>query len=469
MDRNELLTMRIRDAAELMRTGALSVREVTEFYLGRIRELDGEIHAFITVDEEGAMARAEALDACPLSERYGRLFGVPVSVKDNILTAGLRTTAGSAFLKDYIPPENAEVTAKLLQEGAVILGKTNLDEFGMGSATRNPVYGNTRHPRDPEKSPGGSSGGAAAACGAGMCMVSIGTDTGGSVRQPAACCGLYGIKPTYGAVSRYGLIAYASSMDQAGVIGRNPEDLLLVLSVIAGKDNKDATTIPLPDDYLHVRNSLSGIRVGVPEEFLKEDISDETRHALSVFEDFLRSEGAEVSHFRFTDISLFVPVYYMLACSEASSNLGRYDGIRYGTNRSTSSELRKMYQDNRTAGFSDEVRKRIMMGTYILSEENYSDLYLKAIRARRLIRHSYAKTFERYDLLLSPCIRGGAIQMTDPVIYDDDIFTIGANLSGLPACALPVGASSVQLTAKHMNEGVLLSAALKYGNGGADR
>ena len=468
MEMQMLLSMRVEHAADLMKKGELSVREVTSYFLERIRETDGKMHAFITVDADGAMARAAALDACPVSERKGRLFGVPMSVKDNILTSGIRTTAGSAFLKDFVPQVNAEVTARLLREGAVILGKTNLDEFGMGSATRNEIYGYTVNPRDPKRSPGGSSGGAAAAVGAGLCMVSIGTDTGGSVRQPAACCGLYGLKPSYGAVSRYGLIAYASSMDQAGIIGRYPEDLQLVLSVISGKDEKDATSLPLPEEYLK-ESPLSGCKVGVPEEFLKENISSEVRNAVIVFEDFLRSEGAEVTHFSFTDISLFVPVYYMLACCEASSNLGRYDGIRYGTNCSTSEELRKMYQENRTAGFSDEVRKRILMGTYMLSEENYTDLYLKAMKARKLIRRAYAQAFKRFDLLLSPCIRGKAPYLTDPVIYDDDIFTVGANLAELPACAVPVGGTSVQLTGNRMMDGLVLSAASGFSKGGAEK
>ena len=468
MEIKEVAALKIREAADLMKNGIVSVHDLTAYFLERIRKQDEQIHAFITVDEAGALARADALDVCPLSERKGRLFGIPVSIKDNILTKGLRTTAGSAFLKDFIPQVNAEVTSRLLQEGAVILGKTNLDEFGMGSACRNKVYGNTVNPRDPERSPGGSSGGAAAALGAEMCMASIGTDTGGSVRQPAAYCGLYGMKPSYGAVSRYGLIAYASSMDQAGVLAKDPEDLKLILSVISGKDEKDATSLTLPEAYPEL-HTLSGLRVGIPEEFLHEDISSEVRRALAVSEEYLRSEGAVVKHFQFTDISLFVPVYYMLACSEASSNLGRYDGIRYGMNSGSSEELRQMYKKNRTAGFSDEVRKRILMGTYILSEENYTDLYLKAMKARRMIRQSYEKAFREFDLLLSPCVRGEALRLNEPVIYDDDIFTVGANLAGLPACTVPVGSSSIQLTGNHMKDGLVLSAALQFKSGGAGK
>lgn len=453
--------MSAAEAAELMRSGALSARKVTAFFLERIRERNEHIRAFITVDEAGAMKCAEALDACPVEKRKGRLFGVPVSVKDNILTRGLRTTAGSAFLQDFIPPDDAEAVARIRKEGAVILGKTNLDEFGMGSATRNPVFGNTVNPLDDQRSPGGSSGGAAASVSGGMCMLALGTDTGGSVRQPAAYCGLYGIKPTYGAVSRYGLIAYASSMDQIGVIGKYPEDLRLALSVISGRDEKDDTSLPVPEDCLD-QAELSGLRIGIPMEFLKEEISDENRRAVSDFADFLKGEGAEAGLFHLMDTSLFIPVYYLLACSEASSNLGRYDGIRYGKDQAVSENLGGLYRENRTSGFSGEVRTRILTGTYMLSEENYEDLYLKAEKARKLIRNAYDQAFQSYDLLLTPCVPGEAPLLTGPSVYSDDLFTVGANLAGLPAIALPLGKASVQLTGPRMKEGKLLSAAFCY-------
>ena len=488
MDMNNYLQMDIPALSGAMRRGELSVLELTAHFLNVIEKEDPEIHAFITVDREGALRRARELDGQPVSERRGRLYGIPVSVKDNLLTRGLRTTAGSAFLRDYVPATDAEAVKRLREEGAVILGKTNLDEFGMGSKTENPVYGSTVNPGDPERSPGGSSGGAAAALASGMCLLSFGTDTGGSVRQPAAYCGMFGIKPTYGAVSRNGLVAYASSMDTVGVIARNAADAALALSVIAGEDPKDSTSVPLPADYAlmtvpgnqgektvpddhadmtfsgkALKDSLQGLSVGIPEEFLSaEPLSDESRAAVSSFAAFLTEYGASVTYVHLPETELLVPVYYMLASCEASSNLGRYDGIRYGTDLGTQGPLSDVYLGNRTAGFSPEVRRRILAGTYILSEEHYTELYLRAERARARIRRAYRKALSSCDILLCPVVRGKAPLLSGKAPYDDDLFTVGANLAGLPACAVPVGPSSVQLVGRPMAEGTLLSAAGVY-------
>ena len=463
MDIEKILETDIPAISEAVKRGELSAVGLTSHFLRVIREKDPEIRAFITVDEEGALARARELDAMPLSERKGRLFGIPVSVKDNLLTKGLRTTAGSALLADYVPLTDAEAVKRLREEGAVILGKTNLDEFGMGSKTENPVYGSTVDPRDPLRSPGGSSGGAAAALSSGMCLLSLGTDTGGSVRQPAAYCGVFGIKPTYGAVSRDGLISYASSMDQVGVLARTSAEAELALRVISGKDPKDSTSVPVPETYLRGRASLQGLSVGIPEEFMNaEPLSEGSEQAVRSFAAFLTEQGASVSAIRLPETDLLVPVYYMLTCCEASSNLGRYDGIRYGSDLSEDGTLSDLYRRNRTAGFSDEVRRRILAGTYILSEEHYTELYLRAERARRLIRRAYEEALSSCDILLSPVVRGAAPLLNERAPYDDDLFTVGANLAGLPACTVPVGDSSVQLTGRRMEEGTLLSAAGFY-------
>ena len=482
MNISELTSMSIDEMSGRMRQGTLSVQEVLSCFLHEIRERNPALHAFITVDEDTVMAEAGRLDALPLPERNGKLFGIPVSVKDNILTKGLRTTAGSAFLRSYVPDWDAEAVRKLRAAGAVIIGKTNLDEFGMGSKTENRVYGDAVHPRDPFRSPGGSSGGAAVSVSAGMCMAALGSDTGGSIRQPAAYCGLVGLKPSYGAVSRSGLISYASSMDQIGVLGRKAADVRTVLSVILGRDEKDDTSVSLPsaamEDFrkedeagLSVSpGSFRDLRVGIPVNLLEHTgISEKMAGAVKSFAEFLEEKGASVQRFLLPDTDLFVPVYYILACCEASSNLGRYDGIRYGTDQGIREPLTELYRVNRTAGFSEEVRRRILMGTYMLSEEHYTDLYVKAERVRERIVKAYEEAFRSYDLLLSPVVPGEAPLLRENSRYEDDLFTVGANLAGLPALSLPYRDVSVQLTGNRYSEGLLLRVLEAYERTGGAR
>ena len=435
--------------------GDLSARDVCARCLERIAAVDGRLHAFTTVLEDAALARAGEVDAHRGAWRDRPLLGVPVAVKDIICTRGAPTTAGSRILADYRPPYDATVVTRLLDAGAVIVGKTNCDEFAMGSSTEHSAYGPTRNPWATDRIPGGSSGGAAAAVAAALTPVSIATDTGGSIRQPAAFCGAVGLKPTYGRVSRYGLLAFASSLDQIGPLTRTVEDAAAVLQVLAGPDPRDATTAaePAPDMAGVFPGRVSGTRIGVPRAALADGVDAEVRDAFNAALALLAGRGAEVCDVDLPHMQYAVPVYYLVAPAEASSNLARYDGVRYGHRAAlhgAAAGVPEMYARTRSEGFGAEVKRRIMLGTYALSAGYYDAYYVQAQRVRSLIRSDYDDAFASVDAIAMPTTPTPAFRIgeriDDPLaMYLGDVFTVSANLTGLPAISLPAGLTRARL------------------------
>ena len=465
-------------ASEIRRAiaaGRASAADVCEAALERIRALDGQIGAFRTVDADGARSRAAELDRRRSELSALPLLGVPVAVKDNICTRALRTTASSRILESYVPAYDAAVIERLEAAGAVIVGKTNCDEFAMGSSTENSAYGPTRNPWKLDRIPGGSSGGSAAAVAARMVPLALGSDTGGSIRQPAALCGVVGLKPTYGRVSRYGLLAFASSLDQIGPLATTVEDAALTLSVIAGHDSRDATAsrAPVPEFSTETSgDSLKGVRVGIPRDVVGEGIEAGVRAAFDQAIAALAERGATLVDIELPHSRHAIPVYYLIATAEASSNLARYDGVRYGM-RAPSDTLIAMYEKTRGSGFGAEVKRRIMLGTYVLSAGYYDAYYLKAQQVRTLINGDYEAAFERVELVAMPTSPTAAFPIgertADPVqMYLADVFTVGANLAGLPAISVPCGFTAeglpvgLQLTARRMDEPTALRAAAVY-------
>ena len=455
--------------------GRASAADVCEAALERISALDPQIAAFRTVDADRARSRAAELDR-RRSELSGLpLLGVPVAVKDNICTRALRTTASSRILESYLPPYDAAVIERLEAAGAVVVGKTNCDEFAMGSSTENSAFGPTRNPWKLDRIPGGSSGGSAAAVAARIVPLALGSDTGGSIRQPAALCGVVGLKPTYGRVSRYGLLAFASSLDQIGPIATTVEDAALALSVIAGHDSRDATAsrAPVPEFSTETSgDSLKGVRVGIPRDVVGEGIEAGVRAAFDQAIAALAERGATLVDIALPHSRHAIPVYYLIATAEASSNLARYDGVRYGM-RAPADTLIAMYEKTRGSGFGAEVKRRIMLGTYVLSAGYYDAYYLKAQQVRTLINGDYDTAFERVDLVAMPTSPTGAFPIgertADPVqMYLADVFTVSANLAGLPAISIPCGFTAdglpvgLQLTARRMDEPAALRAAAAY-------
>ena len=454
----------IRDAIAARQ---LSAAEVCRDALNRIARLDPAIHAFLHVDTDGAMARAERLDRDTPAD--APLLGVPIAVKDNICTRSMRTTAGSRLLETYVPPYSAAVIERLERAGAVIVGKTNCDEFAMGSSTEHSAFGPTRNPWAADRSPGGSSGGSAAAVAAGLVPLALGSDTGGSIRQPAALCGVLGLKPTYGRVSRYGLIAFGSSLDQIGPFAGSVTDLACLFEAIAGPDPRDATSAPAPvDNYsAAVNQDVAGLRVGVPEHLLTEGVEPGVRAAFDSAVRELQQAGAQITDVQLPHASLAIPVYYLVANAEASSNLARYDGVRYGT-RADAQTVADVYYHSR-ARFGAEVKRRIMIGTFVLSAGYYDAYYRKAQQVRALIRREYDEVFRRVDTVAVPTSPTVAFRIgertADPLqMYLSDVFTVAANLAGLPAISIPCGLSEglpvgLQLTARAFDETTLLRAA----------
>ena len=467
------------DIRRAVASGRTSAAEVCDAALERIDAADGRIGAFRTVDAARARARAAEIDRRRSDLSGLPLLGVPVAVKDNMCTRGLRTTAGSRILETYEPPYDAAVVERLEAAGAVIVGKTNLDEFAMGSSTENSAFGVTRNPWDTRRVPGGSSGGSAAAVAARMVPLALGSDTGGSIRQPAAMCGVVGLKPTYGRVSRYGLLAFASSLDQIGPIATSIEDAALALAVLSGHDVRDATcsAAPVPDFTSEAQlESLQGVRIGVPRSLLEAGGSAAMdAGVLSAFEaalGALAARGAALVDIELPHSRYAIPVYYLIATAEASSNLARYDGVRYGR-REAADGLAEMYERTRGTGFGAEVKRRIMLGTYALSAGYYDAYYLKAQQVRTLIARDYERAFERADLVAMPTSPTPAFPLgertSDPVqMYLADVFTVGANLAGLPAVTVPCGFTGerlpvgLQLTGRPFEEGLALRAGGVY-------
>jgi aspartyl-tRNA(Asn)/glutamyl-tRNA(Gln) amidotransferase subunit A len=461
-----------REIRDAVRRRELTAEEVCRSALERIARLEPSLHAFITVAADEALEQARRVDARPDLDQLP-LAGVPVAVKDNICTRQLRTTAGSRMLSEFVPPYDATVVARLRSAGAVVIGKTNCDEFAMGSSTEHSAFGPSRNPWDTTRAPGGSSGGSAVAVAAGMTPVALGSDTGGSVRQPAAFCGLVGLKPTWGAVSRYGLVAFASSLDQIGPFARTVYDAALLLSVVAGADPADATAAPrAPRDYTAglAGSHVKGLRVGVPRDVLGQGVDAEVLRAFDDSLGALRSLGASIVDVALPHARYGIPTYYLVATAEASANLARYDGVRYGHRAADASTVSEMYERTRGAGFGAEVKRRIMLGTYALSAGYYDAYYLKALQVRTLIRRDYDEAFARADVVAMPTTPGPAFRLgerlDDPLqMYLADVFTVGAPLAGLPAISIPGGATSdglplgLQLVGGMFDEETLLRAA----------
>ncbi len=435
-----------RAIAAAVRDGSLRARAVADYYLARVERHDPAVHAFLHVDPAAVRAEADAVDARIASgDKSGALLGVPVAVKDNLCTLGQPTTCASKILAGYVPPYDATVVARLRAAGAIVLGKTNLDEFAMGASTENSGFGPSRNPHDLKRVPGGSSGGSAAAVAAGLAPLALGSDTGGSVRQPAALCGLVGLRPTYGAVSRYGLVAFASSLDQVGPLALNVDDCTLLMEVIGGHDERDSTSRPGPFRGPAAGDALTGLRIGIPAEYHADGLDPEVRAAVARVEQLAVAAGARLVPVSLPLTQYAIPTYYLVVTSEASSNLARLDGVRYGPRREAG-DLNHMYGATRGSGFGDEVKRRIMLGTYALSAGYFDAYYKKALQVRQCIGREFAQAFGQCDVLLGPTTPTPAFPLgeksSDPVqMYLCDVFTAPAPLAGLPALSFPCGSS----------------------------
>ena len=451
-----------------------TARAIAESSLDAAEKLNETLNAFLQIDRDGALARAEEIDASE-EVRSAALAGVPLAVKDNICVRGLQASCGSRILGPYHPPYSATAIERLQKAGAVIVGKTNCDEFAMGSSNENSAFGPVKNPWDTARVPGGSSGGSAAAVAAGIVPAALGSETGGSVRQPASFCGIVGLKPTYGRISRYGLVAFASSLDQIGIFGRKARDVASVLGVVAGRDPYDATTadVPVPDYVSVLTGDVKGARVGFPRELFGEGLDEEVRAAVLKTIEAYRDLGAEIVELELPHAKYCIAVYYILATAEASSNLARYDGVRYGFRAEEAKDLRHMYRATRDEGFGAEVKRRIMLGTYVLSSGYYDAYYRKAQQARTLIKHDFLRAFERCDAVLTPTTPTPAFligeKAGDPLaMYLNDIYTCTANLAGIPGINVPCALSSeglpvgFQLLGPHWGEATLLRLADAY-------
>jgi len=470
-----LASLAVHDAGDKLRKREISSVELTDAVFERIAATDGQIHAYLTLDREAALDQARRADArLRAQDGASPLLGIPIALKDNFLTQGLRTTAGSRILAEFVPPYDASTVQRLRLAGAVIVGKTNLDEFAMGSSAENSAFFPTRNPWNLKRIPGGSSGGSAAAVAADQCLAALGTDTGGSIRQPAACCGVVGLKPTYGRVSRYGIIAFASSMDQVGPMTKDVRDSALLLQVLAGRDPADSTSAnrPVPDYAAALTGAIKGIRVGVPKEYFVSGMQPEVEKAVRDGIHELEKQGAVILDISLPHTEYAVAVYYIVATAEASSNLARYDGMRYGY-RAGAKDLIETYMITRDEGFGAEVKRRIMLGTYALSAGYYDAYYSKAQRVRALIKRDFDEAFQSCDLIVTPTAPTTAFKLgektQDPLqMYLSDIYTISINLAGLPAVSLPCGFDpegmpiGMQIIGEHYDEATILRVAHHY-------
>lgn len=465
----------IASLSDALHSKRISARELTTHFLDRIRQFDDELNAFVTLTEEQALASADAADARIAAGMATRLTGIPIAHKDIFCTAGVKTSCGSRMLDNFISPYDATVVAKLADAGVVMLGKTNMDEFAMGSSNETSFYGAVQNPWRAGFVPGGSSGGSAAAVAARLCPAATGTDTGGSIRQPAALSGITGFKPTYGRASRYGMIAFASSLDQAGSLTQTAEDAAIMLEAMCGFDERDSTSLnePAPDLLSNLGNSISGLKIGVPENFFDDGLDANNARAVRAALKEFEMLGASLHSISLDNISLSVPAYYVVAPAEASSNLARFDGVRFGyRSDSEPTDLSEFYMRNRGEGFGAEVQRRILTGTYVLSAGYFDAYYLQAQKVRRLISDDFASAFKEVDIIAGPTTPTPAFAIgqktSDPVqMYLNDIYTIGANLAGLPAMSIPCGfvdelPVGLQLIGPHLAEGKLLQAAHQY-------
>ncbi|MEK5078311.1 Asp-tRNA(Asn)/Glu-tRNA(Gln) amidotransferase subunit GatA [Solibacillus sp. FSL W7-1436] len=458
---------------ESLKSGELTIADLTKEAFDRIEKLDGDVQAFLALNKEQATAKAAELDQVPFEER-GPLFGMPIGVKDNIVTEGLETTCASKILEGFMPIYDATIVKKLRDAGMVTVGKLNMDEFAMGSSNENSAYKTTKNPWNLSHVPGGSSGASAAAVAAGEVPFSLGSDTGGSIRQPAAYCGVVGMKPTYGRVSRFGLVAFASSLDQIGPITRNVKDNALLLEAIAGVDEMDSTSadVPVPNYAAALDGNIKGLKIAVPKEFLGEGVGEAARQSVLDALEVLKGLGATVEEVSLPHSKYALAAYYILSSSEASSNLSRFDGIRYGYRSENAKNLLELYKQSRAEGFGDEVKRRIMLGTYSLSAGTYDAYYKKAQQARTLIKADYDKVFENYDVIIGPTAPTPAFaigaNIDDPMtMYANDILTIPINLAGVPAISVPCGFENglplgLQIIGKHFDEETLYRVAHAY-------
>ena len=445
-----ILDLTALELGKKIKAGEITSPQATEAVIKQIKAVEEQVHSYVTLDEEGAMKRAKEVQAqIEAGTLTGPLAGVPAAIKDNMCTKDMRTTCSSKILENFVPTYTAEAVLNLEKAGAVILGKTNMDEFAMGSTTETSAYGVTRNPWNTEHVPGGSSGGSCAAVAANECFYALGSDTGGSIRQPSSFCGVTGIKPTYGTVSRYGLIAYGSSLDQIGPVAKDVSDCAAILEAISSHDLKDSTSMARTDcDFTSaLKDDVKGMKIGIPSSYFGEGLDEEVRAAILKAADILKEKGAIVETFDLGLVDYAIPAYYVIASAEASSNLSRFDGIKYGYRTKEYEGLHNMYKKTRSEGFGPEVKRRIMLGSFVLSSGYYDAYYLKALRTKALIKKEFDKAFAKYDLILAPASPDTApklgASLSDPLkMYLGDIYTISVNLAGLPGMTVPCGMDS---------------------------
>ncbi len=476
MVNRDILDYTAVELSEKIKKGEFRVTDAVEAVFGQIAGTEEELHCYVTLEKDRALARAarvqEQIDAGALT---GPLAGVPFAVKDNLCTQGMRTTCSSKMLENFVPAYSAEAVLKLEEAGAVIIGKTNMDEFAMGSTTETSYFGVTRNPRNTAHVPGGSSGGSAAAVAARECFAALGSDTGGSIRQPASYCGVVGMKPTYGTVSRYGLVAYGSSLDQIGPLTKDVRDCAVILETIASHDEKDSTSMRRTDtDFSSaLKEDVKGLRIGIPKDYLGRGLDPEVKSAVLAAAEVFREKGAVVEEFDLSLAEYAIPAYYTIAAAEASSNLERFDGIKYGYRAPETDELHLLYKRTRSQGFGPEVKRRIMLGSFVLSSGYYDAYYLKALRVKALIKKAFDQAFAKYDVILGPVAPTTAPKLgeslSDPLkMYLGDIYTISVNLAGLPGISIPCGEDAgglpvgLQLIGDCFREKTLIQAAYTY-------
>ena len=471
----DLFSLTVNELSGMLAKGETTSKALTESVLGRIKAVDGKVQAYITVTGNAALAQADQADRDRKAGKTSPVLGIPIAIKDNMCTAGTKTTCASKILGNFIPPYDATVVSKLGLAGMVMPGKVNMDEFAMGSSTENSSFFATKNPWDLERIPGGSSGGSAAAVAAGECIAALGSDTGGSIRQPAACCGVVGLKPTYGRVSRFGLVAFASSLDQIGPITKDVTDSAIIMNAIAGHDPMDSTSadLPVPDFRSSLIKDVKGMKIGIPKEYFIEGMDPEVDKAVRDAVRTLEGLGAKVVDVTLPHTGYAVATYYILATSEASSNLARYDGVKYGFRAEGAKDLMDQYMKSRSQGFGPEVKRRIMLGTYALSAGYYDAYYKKGQQVRTLIKQDFEEAFKLVDVIATPTAPTAAFKIgeksSDPLqMYLSDIFTISVNLAGIPGISIPCGFTKgdlpigLQLLGKHFDEASVLRSAFAY-------
>lgn len=471
-----LMSLTALELGKKIQAKEVSAVEAAKEALGQIKKLDGSLNCFVTVEEDSVLKKAEEVQKkIDAGELAGPLAGVPAAIKDNICTEGVRTTCSSRMLENFVPTYTAEAVKNLEQAGVVVIGKTNMDEFAMGSTTETSYFGPTRNPWAPEHVPGGSSGGSCAAVAAEECSFALGSDTGGSIRQPSSFCGVTGLKPTYGTVSRYGLIAYGSSLDQIGPVGKDAADCAAVLEAIASHDLKDSTSMKRDSyDFLSALDEgVRGLRIGIPRDYFGDGLDEEVKSHILEAAKVLESKGAVLEEFDLSLVEYAIPAYYVIASAEASSNLARFDGVKYGYRTPEYEGLHNMYKKSRSEGFGAEVKRRIMLGSFVLSSGYYDAYYLKALKTKALIRQAFDRAFEKYDVILGPAAPGTAPKLgeslSDPLkMYLGDIYTVSVNLAGLPGITVPCGTDGkglpigMQLIGDCFQERKILRAAHAY-------